>query len=90
MTAQVRTIRHDEAKTEEKRVGGFLMERGIPLIPPGQKAKKMLTVLLAMEVGESFLHTKRVKPGNFKQYLGERHYAVRQVAAGSFRCWRLK
>lgn len=89
MTSQVRTIRHDDARTEEKRVGGFLMERGIPLIPPGQKAKKMLAVFLAMEVGKSFLHTKRVKPGNFKKYLDGRHYAVRKVAGG-FRCWRLK
>lgn len=87
--AVVRTVRPLDAKAEEKRVGGFLIEQGVPLKPASKRGAKMLTVLLAMAPGESFLHTKRVKPGNFKQYLGDRHYAVRQVAGG-FRCWRLK
>lgn len=87
--AIVRTVRPLDDMPEVKRVGGFLIEQGIPLKPSSKRGAKMLTVLLALEPGESFIHTKRVKPGNFKQYLGERHFAVRSVAGG-FRCWRLK
>jgi hypothetical protein len=83
---------HSMDKGEVKRVGEFVIEKDIPLPPVQQsRAKAILAVLLAMDVGESFLHRVKVNSEAIRQAGSDRKYVQRCIGKGpQHRIWRTK
>jgi len=81
---------HSMEKGAVKRVGDYVIEKGIP-VPPRQQGRTnaIADVLRAMEVGESFVHRRRVGHGAIKQTKGKK-FVQRKVGQGpSYRVWRI-
>ncbi len=81
---------HSMEKGTVKRVGEYVIEKGIP-VPPRQQGRTnaIVDVLSAMEVGESFVHRRRVNHGAIKQAKGKK-FVQRKVGQGpSYRVWRI-
>lgn len=56
MIASIRTIRRLDERSETKEIAGVAIETGIPVPPRVTRAvSKVVTVLKALEVGESFV-----------------------------------
>ena len=84
----IRTHRMDSG--EEKRVGDYVIEQGIPVPPVHQVRRKgIVDALDALEVGESFVHRKRVNTEAIRQVRSGRKFVQRKVGGGpAYRIWR--
>jgi hypothetical protein len=87
MTGVVRTIRRLDERSEEKRVNGVVIEKNVPV--PSQREGKIVSLLLSLEVGESFVYEKRIKPANYRGLLQGRKFMTRAVPGKGFRLWRV-
>lgn len=92
----VRTVRRltdGEAPSEVRTVGGYVVERGIP-IPPGNRGRlkgKLTKALDALAVGESLVKLTgqhAINPRTRKALL-PKEYTGRKLARG-FRIWRVR
>ena len=75
-----------QAAPEFKSVRGVRIEKGVP-IPRTHQIGKLKAIMLAMEVGESFVSEKRSKLDG-KAKLPGREFTSRRLADGRFRIWR--
>lgn len=90
MNAPMRTVRlmdrrPGEPKDEVKEVMGIRIDRDIPL--PPRLIGKIDAALMALEIGESFEHTKRI--GTRKKLAGKK-FTIRRQPNGKYRVWRTK
>lgn len=87
--SSVRSITtHSMEKGSEKRVGEYVIERGIPF---PERPSAILDALKALEVGESFVHRKRVNTYAIKKAGPGKRFAQRSVGKGpQHRIWRMK
>lgn len=77
------------APLEQKRVGEYVIVKGIPIPPRHQTRRKgLVDALKALDVGESFVHRKRINTEAIRQVPG-RKFVQRKVGDGpQFRVWR--
>lgn len=73
----------------QKRVGEYVIVKGIPIPPKHQHRRKgLVDVLQALEVGESFVHRQRVNTEAIRQVPG-RQFVQRMIDKGpGYRVWR--
>lgn len=90
---EVRLLDREQKKAEapiaQKRVGEYVIVKGIPIPPKHQhRTQGLVNVLKALEVGESFVHRKRVNTEAIRQVPG-RKFVQRMIGAGpQYRVWR--
>jgi hypothetical protein len=76
-----------DERSEEKRVNGVVIEKNVPV--PSQREGKIVSLLLSLELGESFVYEKRIKPANYRGLLQGRKFMTRAVPGKGFRLWRV-
>ncbi len=79
---------HTMDKGTEKRVGEYVIERGIPL---PTRPSAIVDALVALEIGESFVHRKRINTYAIKKAGPGKRFQQRSIGKGpQHRIWRVK
>ena len=82
----IRTVRRLDETSETKEVYGIRIDKGVP-IPSRQPTGRVDAALLALEVGESFVHTARV---GTRLKVRDKRFTQRRLPDGRYRIWRTK
>lgn len=83
--AVVRTVRRLDERSEVKEVAGVRIEQGVPIpkrTPPG----RLESILMALEVGESFVHSSRAY---IRTKQAGKVFTMRKLGGGKYRVWRI-
>ena len=80
--------RPGEPGREYMSIRGVRVEKGVP-VPKTHQQGKWKTVLDALDVGDSFVHSKRVKLDG-KAKIPGKEFTSRRLSDGKFRMWRTK
>lgn len=89
MSRALAVVTHDMDKGKVKRVGEYVIEQGIPL---PVRASPLVDALVALEVGESFVHRKRINVCAIRKAGAGKKFIQRCVVKGGaqHRIWRTK
>ena len=91
MAEALRTVRLLDREPGTREVGGYLIEKGIPIPRKPSKPARLLQALLTLQPGESFVHRCRASSqslANGGKQTG-RKFTQRRVGTGpSYRIWR--
>jgi hypothetical protein len=87
-TVKLSNHRPGEPIDETKTIKGVTIERGIPMPPP--RGSDLVAVLLALDVGESFLFKHQASTARASEKMKGRTFAARRQPDGRFRIWRLE